>query len=105
MNIDFEYGPHQERWYSELSLCSSLSLTTIYAGDYEKITDYSSGEAQVREFYYLDGNSIVIKENGEYKNFLAFTDNIGSILSVVDADKMTKVGQVRFWYDNSLECL
>ena len=84
--VYFEYGPHQERWYSELSLCSSLSLTTIYAGNYEKTTDYSSGEAQVREFYYLDGNSIVIKENGEFKNFLAFTDNIGSILSVMDAE-------------------
>ena len=86
MNIDFEYGPHQERWYSELSLCSSLSLTTIYAGNYEKTTDYSSGEARVREFYYLDGNSIVIKENGKFENFLAFTDNIGSILSVIDAE-------------------
>lgn len=84
--IDFEYGPHQERWYSELTEGTKLSLTTIYAGDYEKITDYSSGEAQVREFYYLDGNSIVIKENGEFKNFLAFTDNIGSILSVIDEE-------------------
>ena len=84
--VYFEYGPHQERWYSELSLCSSLSLTTIYAGNYEKTTDYSSGEAYVREFYYLDGNAIVIKENGEFRNFLAFTDNIGSILSVIDEE-------------------
>ena len=86
--IDFEYGPHQERWYSELTLLNKLSLTTIYAGDYEKITDYSNGRdnANVREFYYLDGNAIVIKENGEFKNFLAFTDNIGSILSVMDAE-------------------
>ena len=33
---------------------------------------------------YLDGNTIVIKENGITKNYLAFTDNIGSILSVID---------------------
>ena len=86
--IDFEYGPHQERWYSELTEGTKLSLTTIYAGDYEKITGYDdySGEAYVKEFYYLDGNAIVVKENGEFRNFLAFTDNIGSILSVIDEE-------------------
>ena len=84
----FEYGPDQERWYSESSIGYGLPLTTIYAGDYEKITGYDdySGEAYIREFYYLDGNAIVIKENGEFRNFLAFTDNIGSILSVIDAE-------------------
>ena len=84
----FEYGPDQERWYSESSIGYGLPLTTIYAGDYEKITGYDnySGEAYVKEFYYLDGNAIVIKENGEFRNFLAFTDNIGSILSVIDEE-------------------
>ena len=84
----FEYGPDQERWYSESSIGYGLPLTTIYAGDYEKITgnDDYSGEAYVKEFYYLDGNAIVVKENGEFRNFLAFTDNIGSILSVIDEE-------------------
>ena len=83
----FEYGLDQERWYSELTLLNKRFLTTIYAGDYEKITNYDEyGDAHIREFYYLDGNAIVIKENGEFKNFLAFTDNIGSILSVIDEE-------------------
>ena len=36
--------------------------------------------------YNNDGNTIVVKENGVFKNFLAFTDNIGSILSVIYED-------------------
>ena len=34
--------------------------------------------------YYLGGNTIVIRENGTVKTYLAFTDNLGSILSVMD---------------------
>ena len=32
----------------------------------------------------LDGNIVVIRENGTVKPYLAFTDNLGSILSVMD---------------------
>ena len=35
------------------------------------------------ELIYSD---IVIRENGTVKNYLAFTDNLGSILSVMDED-------------------
>ena len=34
--------------------------------------------------FLLDGNTIVIRENGTVKNYLAFTDKLGSILSVMD---------------------
>ena len=34
----------------------------------------------------LDGNTIVIRENGMAKYYIAFTDNLGSILAVVDED-------------------
>ncbi|MBR6368334.1 MAG: hypothetical protein IKR89_08245 [Bacteroidaceae bacterium] len=53
---------------------------TVYAGDYEKITENGT----TREFYYLDGNTIVVKQNGAFKNYIAFTDNIGNILCVID---------------------
>lgn len=80
MKMDFVYGPDQERWYSELSDNGNSARTTIYAGDYEKITENGT----TREFYYLDGNTIIIKENGVFKPYIAFTDNLGSILSVFD---------------------
>ena len=86
LRMDFAYGPDQERWYSELSHNGTDVRTTVYAGKYEKITE----NGRTREFYYLDGNTIVIRENGTVKNYLAFTDNLGSILSVM-GENGTKV--------------
>lgn len=80
LRMDFAYGPDQERWYSELSHNGTDVRTTVYAGEYEKITE----NGHTREFYYLDGNTIAIKENGSVKTYLVFTDNLGSILSVMD---------------------
>lgn len=84
LQMHFEYGPGQERWYSVVSHyginANPDTRTTLYAGDYEKITE----GGVTREFYYLDGSTIIIKENGQFKPYLAFTDNLGSILSVVD---------------------
>ena len=82
LRMDLYYGPDQERWCSELSRNGTDVRTTVYAGEYEKITENGT----TREYYYLDGNTIVVKENGVFKNFLAFTDNIGSILSVIYED-------------------
>lgn len=84
--VDFIYGPGLERWYSELTHDGIKLRTTIYAGQYEKVTE----KGTTREFYYLDGNTIVIKENGTVKIYLAFTDNLGSFLSVMD-ENGTKV--------------
>ena len=84
--MDFSYGPDKERWYSELSKNGTDVRTTVYAGEYEKITE----NGVTREFYYLDGNTIAIRENGTVRNYLAFTDNLGSILSVMD-ENGTKV--------------
>ena len=76
----FAYGPDRERWLSTCVKNNSIAQTTIYAGNFERIIE--NGTA--REFYYLDGNTIVVRENGKDYYFLAFTDNIGSILSVMD---------------------
>lgn len=86
LRMDFAYGPDLERWYSELSKDGTDVRTTVYAGEYEKITE----NGVTREFYYLDGNTIAIRENGTVRNYLAFTDNLGSILSVMD-ENGTKV--------------
>ena len=84
--MDFSYGSDQERWYSELSKNDTDVRTTVYAGEYEKITE----NGVTREFYYLDGNTIAIHENGTVRNYHAFTDNLGSILCVMD-ENGTKV--------------
>ena len=109
---EFEYGPDQQRWYSYLtdklntvkddSKESEASRseeylgtiagaplrregdlrTTIYVGDYEKVMEGGT----TREFYYLDGGVIAVKQDGVFTPYLAFTDNLGSILAVYDAD-------------------
>ena len=92
LRMDLSYGPDQERWYSELSKNGTELRTTVYAGEYEKVTENGT----TREFYYLDGNTIVIKENnGAFKPYLAFTDNLGNILSVVD-ENGTKVFEASY---------
>lgn len=78
--IDFIYGPDLQRWYTSMTKDGHEERTTIYLDNYEKITE----NGITREFYYLDGGVIVIKQNNEFKPYLAFTDNLGSILSVVD---------------------
>lgn len=80
--MNFAYGPGRERWSSELSRNDTTIRKTIYASNYEKITD----NGITREFYYLDGNAIVVKENGVFTPYIAFTDDLGSILSVYDAE-------------------
>lgn len=80
--MDFVYGPDMERWYSAMTIDGQEERTTVYAGNYEKITE----NGITREYYYLDGGAIVIKENDEFKYYQAFTDNLGNILSVVDSD-------------------
>ena len=80
LRMDIAYGPDQQRWYSELSQGGTDVRNTIYAGNYEKTTE----NGKTREFYYLDGNTIAVRENGTVKTYLAFTDNLGSILSAMD---------------------
>ena len=81
LSTRFFYGPDQERWYSDLYRDNKLVRSTIYAGDYEEV--YENGDT--RGLYYLDGNVIVIRD-GLFKPYLAFTDNLGSMLSVFDEE-------------------
>ena len=86
LRMDISYGPDLERWHSELSENGKDVRSTVYAGPYEKVSE----NGKTREFYYLDGNTVAIRENGTVKEYHAFTDNLGSILSVVD-ENGTKV--------------
>ena len=90
-NMDFVYGPDQQRWYSVMKKHGAVEREIVYAGDYEKVTDGGI----TREFYYLDGGAIIVKQNGEFKPYQAFTDNLGSILSVVD-EKGEKVFEASY---------
>lgn len=78
------YGPDEQRWTSLLQKNGKDVRSTVYAGDCEEISENGA----VWDFYYLDGNTIVIRQandyNAKFKSYQAFCDNLGSILSVVD---------------------
>lgn len=80
--MNFLYGTDCQRWKSVLLKDSEEIRKTIYAGAYEKVTEGDTS----REFYYLDGNVIVVRENRIFKPYLALTDHLGSILSVFDEE-------------------
>ena len=58
--------------------------TQLYKEDAENVTENGT----THEFYYLDGNTIAVRQNGTINNYIAFTDNLGSILSVMDENGM-----------------
>lgn len=78
MTID--YGPDFERCFSTLMQGNTILRKVIYMDDYEKVI----ANGVTREFYYLDGDVIVIRQNGTFHAYQSFKDNLGSILSVVD---------------------
>ena len=82
LSMEFDYGPDIQRWVTKLKSHGQDSITTVYAGNYEKI----SCNGLTREFYYLDGGIIVVKQNGVFRPFISFTDYQGSILSMFDKD-------------------
>lgn len=78
MTID--YGPGLERCFSILKQGNTILRKVTYMGDYEKVV----ANGVTREFYYLDGDVIVVRQNGTFHAYQSFKDNLGSILSVVD---------------------
>ena len=80
LRLDFTYGPDSERWSSTLLKNGKPVQTTLYTNNYEKVIRGDS----VRECYYLDKGVMVIRENNAFKYYLTFTDNLGSILAVMD---------------------
>ena len=90
-HASFSYGPDQERWKSTINF-GTKSRTTLYGDNYERIT---TGDT-VRHFHYLDGGAIYVMESGKPDKLLfACSDNLGSIIKLVD-DSGTSVFDARY---------
>jgi len=60
-----------------------MNKNDVLTGNYEKVTE----DGVVREFYYLNGNVIVVRENeGAFNPYLAFKDDLGSFLAIYDRE-------------------
>jgi YD repeat-containing protein len=85
LELDIIYGPEQQRWKSELQKDGTIVKTTIFAGDYEKITE----NGITRHLYYISGGdglaAVYVKQAGEQdKTYYAHTDHLGSIVKLTD---------------------
>ena len=80
-HLDVTYGPDLQRWKSVLTRRENAVRETVFGGAYEKVVE----SGVTREFYYLDGNVIVVRQDGVFTPYLAMTDNLGSYLAVVDS--------------------
>ena len=77
----FVYGPDQERWKSVLLHDGDTVRVTLYAGDYEQVTEGDT----VRQFVYGENNTLCVKEQGgQNQYYYMFTDHLGSIIKIVD---------------------
>lgn len=82
--MDFTYGPDEERLKTVLKHNGQTVRTTFYANDFEKVTEYGT----TRYYYYLDDGVIYVlvgSEQGDEGDFYyAFTDHLGSVTRLYD---------------------
>lgn len=85
LELDFTYGPDRQRWKTVLKKNGNTSKKTIFAGDYETITE----NGQTRQLYYIgaaDGvAAIYVKQTGQADQiYYPQTDHLGSIVMLTD---------------------
>ena len=78
--MTFTYGPDEQRWKTVLQHNGATVRTTLYAGDYERITENGT----TRHIYYLDDGVIYVLESGDTEGefYYTYTDHIGSITRI-----------------------
>lgn len=81
-SMSFVYGPDEERWKTVLTQNGNTVRTTIYAGNYERVTKNGT----TYHYYYLDNGAVYVKKNNLANGnmYFAITDHQGSILKLVN---------------------
>ena len=83
--LNITYGPDRQRWKSTLKTNNAVARTTVYAGDYEMVTEGSV----TKQLYYLGGNNglvaVYVKQSGQPdKIYYAHKDHLGSVVKLTD---------------------
>ena len=78
--MNFTYGPDEQRWKTVLRYNGIITRTTLYAGDYERVTE----DGQTKHYYYLDNGVIYVLNDGETEGrfYYTFTDHLGSVTRI-----------------------
>jgi RHS repeat-associated protein len=87
LELAFTYGPDRQRWKSVLKKNGNDVKTTIFAGDYEQITE----SEQPRQLYYINGAdglaAVYVKQSGQAdKIYYVHSDHLGSIVKLTDGN-------------------
>ena len=82
--LEITYGPDEQRWKSVLKNNGVVIRKTIYAGNYERVTEGST----TRHFCYLEGGAVYVTEGNDEEGtaYYIVTDNLGSVTKLVDID-------------------
>ena len=78
--MTFSYGPDDERWKTVLKLGSTVKRTTVYGGDYEKVTENGT----TKEFYFIGNDVLVVKSGGTFRAYCLWTDNLGTVQQILN---------------------
>ncbi|MEX0968465.1 MAG: T6SS effector amidase Tae4 family protein [Bacteroidia bacterium] len=84
--VDYFYGHDQNR-KKAVEVYNGITTTTHYSGSYEKM-EIDDGTTTTYEVHYISGGdglaAIYVKENGTGTMYYAYSDYLGSILTVTD---------------------
>jgi RHS repeat-associated protein len=85
--LNFTYGPNQQRWKTILKKNGNVARTTVFAGNYETITE----NGQTKQLYYISGGdglaAIYVKQSGQSdKIYYPHFDHLGSIVKLTDGN-------------------
>jgi RHS repeat-associated protein len=85
LELNFIYGPDRQRWKSLLKENNVVQKTTVFAGDYETITE----NGVTTQMYYISGGdglaAIYVRRIGSAdKIYYPLTDHLGSIVKLVN---------------------
>ena len=79
--MDFVYGPDQQRWKTILKRNGTVIRKILYAGDYEQVI---TGDT-VRHFYYGEHGSLCVRTGSSSNTYYHIcTDNLGSVTKIVN---------------------
>ena len=85
LNIEFLYGPDEERYCTILRRANgNLKRQVVYLDNLDIVL---SSNGSYQWFYYVDDHVISKKvDNGSFIHYFTFTDQVGSILKAVDTN-------------------
>jgi len=80
--LELLYSHDRSRKKTTLKQNNQTKLTTYFSGGYEKQVD---AQNNTTELHYLNSiNTIVVKQNNQYKYYFTYKDHLGTIVAITD---------------------